>query len=97
MPNDRTNTISDPIARDTWSYVGKDGNRHALEISVGRPFEVTASGTSEWACPLYVQGMTPGVKNVRGVGPIDALLNASTIVRTILDGLKEAMPREGAE
>jgi len=38
--------------------------------------------------------MTQGVKNMKGVGPVDALLNAATIVKTILAGLADATPME---
>jgi len=42
------------------------------------PFQITQGDRPEWACSLFIQGRTPGVKNVRGVGPVDALLNEST-------------------
>ena len=90
-----TATINDPIAHDVWSFAAKDGSRHKVEIAFGRPFEVSKGDRPEWACPLFIQGNTRGVKNVRGVGPVDALLNAAAIVRTVLDGLDDATPREG--
>ena len=82
MPKEQADAIRDPIARDTWSYLGKDGLRHTVEIVVGRPIEMTAGEIPVWACPLFVEGMTQGVKNMKGVGPVDALLNAATIVKS---------------
>lgn len=95
MPRGRHNTIADPIASDTWSYLGKDGLRHTVEIIIGRPFAITSGEIPKWECPLYIQDMTLGVKHIRGVGPVDALLNATTIVKTILAGLPDATPMEG--
>ena len=94
MPKEQADAIRDPIARDTWSYLGKDGLRHTVEIVVGRPIEMTTGEIPVWACPLFVEGMTQGVKNMKGVGPVDALLNAATIVKTILAGLADATPME---
>ena len=95
MTDKGPDSIDDPIARDTWSYLGRDGQRYTLEIVLGRPFEMTADEIPVWACPVFIEDRTQGVKNVRGVGPVDALLNATTIVKTILAGLPDATPREG--
>jgi hypothetical protein len=58
--------IDDPIVCDTWSYLGNDGKRHMLDIVVGRPVEIPGHSPPEWACPLFIEGMTLGVKQVRG-------------------------------
>jgi hypothetical protein len=66
-----------------------------IEIIVGRPFAIASAEIPKWECPLYIQGMTQGVMQIWGVGPVDALLNATTIVKGILAGLPDATPMEG--
>ena len=72
--------IDDVVAEDIWS--DKNGDRRKLVV--GRPTIVPVDvGKPEptWYCPLYIEGCTP-VRPIFGAGPVDALMNAMTVVRS---------------
>ncbi len=73
--------IDDVVAEDIWD--DEKGNRRKL--TVGRPAVVPVDlGRPDptWYCPLYIEGITPGIRPIFGAGPVDALMNAMTLVRS---------------
>lgn len=76
----RPTHISDPIADDLWAYETPDGKRHVARLTVGRPAYWPRSRA--WYCPLMIEGEThPPIKPIFGQGPVDALMNAMTVVK----------------
>jgi len=75
----RIETIEDVIAEDTWANEKDDRRR----LIVGRPKIVPADAGKSgptWYCPVYIEGITDGNRPVYGAGPVDALMNAMTLV-----------------
>lgn len=89
-------TIDDPIAEDVWAFDAADGTRARARIIIGRPFQDPASPWGDWRCPISIEGWTPGVIPIAGVGPVDALLNAMKLVSTFQDAKPNVAPRSGA-
>ena len=74
----------DVIAEDTWA--NKKGDRRHL--IVGRPHIIPADAGKPdptWYCPVYIEGVTDGNRPVYGAGPVDALMNAMTLVHHFFD------------
>ena len=88
-PTNRTggptiDTIEDVIAEDTWEE--REGDRRRL--IVGRPQIIPAdAGKSAptWYWPVYIESITDGNRPVYGAGPVDALMNAMTVVHQLFD------------
>ncbi|HZI05352.1 MAG TPA: hypothetical protein VEZ71_15075, partial [Archangium sp.] len=91
----RLTTIDDPIAEDHWSYATKDGETKVSRIVVGRPQPLPGEAERAWYCPLSIGGYLPGIKCVMGVGPVDALMNAMTLVRRFFEEHSDVTPRAG--
>lgn len=91
----RLTTIDDPIAEDHWSYATKDGETKVSRIVVGRPQPLPGEADRAWYCPLSIEGYLPGIKCVMGVGPVDALMNAMTLVRRFFEEHSDVTPRAG--
>ena len=75
-------TIARPIASDTWTYTDAEGRKHVATLLIGRPQRVPGDKQRAWFCTVYVDGWTPHVMPAIGVGPLDALMNALTVVRS---------------
>jgi hypothetical protein len=75
--------IDDPIADDHWEYVTPEGKRRTSRLTVGRPTHYPKERV--WYCPLFIEGYTPAIKPVFGEGPVDALMNAMTLVKRFVD------------
>jgi len=88
----RLPTISDVIARDEWCYKRDDGSTYRTRIIVGRPRpENRRSKTSDWFCPVFIEGITPKVCKAVGVGPVDSLMNAVTLIKSHFDTTKHLL------
>jgi hypothetical protein len=59
---------------------------------VGRPIHYPQERL--WYCPVKIEGYTRGVDTVFGMGPVDALMNAMTLVKRFFD---EVTPTPGAK
>src|SRR6266403_541523 len=82
---DSPQSIDDPVAVDTWVYDVNGIAQRAL-IEVGRPMRRdSADPNSEWFCPLRIEGEFVGVRPIYGLGPVDALMNAMTLVRKFFE------------
>ena len=77
--------IEDPIASDISTYMDHKGRSRTAQIAVGRPARVPDGPEGDWFCPVYVEGWTGHVNPAIGVGPLDALMNALTVVRGFQD------------
>jgi hypothetical protein len=85
--------VVDPIADDHWSYAGPDGICVVSRVSVGRPRPWPQDSQGDWICPVSIEHFTDGVTTVAGVGPVDALMNAVTLVKTFADQVGPFTPR----
>jgi hypothetical protein len=88
-------TIDDPIAEDLWSYTAIDGSTKVSRLIVGRPQPLPGEADQTWYCPLSIEGHLPGIKCIMGVGPVDALMNAMTLVRRFFEEQADVTPRAG--
>jgi hypothetical protein len=41
----------------------------------------------DWFCPVFIEAYTPHVIPAMGVGPIDALMNAATLLRSFHESI----------
>ena len=84
--------ISDVIAQDDWYYKRHDGSTYRTRIIIGRPRpENRRSKTSNWLCQVFIEGITPQVCKAMGVGPVDALMNALTLVKSHFEATKHQL------
>lgn len=88
-------TIDDPIAEDHWSHTTQEGKTKVSRIVVGRPQPLPGETDRAWYCPLFIEDYLPGIKCVMGVGPVDALMNAMTLVRRFFEEHADVTPRAG--
>ncbi len=88
-------TIEEPVAEDLWSYTANDGTTKTSRIRVGRPHPLPGEEDRAWYCPISIEGHLPGIKCVMGVGPVDALMNAMTLVRRFFEEHADVTPRAG--
>ncbi|MBT5017303.1 hypothetical protein N8590_01320 [bacterium] len=84
--------IDDPVAEDFWNCK-KGGNSFIATIRVGRPILVGGDPNGDWCCPVLVQPFSPSVVAAMGVGPVDALLNATSLIQKFAEDLDEYSPR----
>jgi hypothetical protein len=73
---------------------GKGRTRKA-RIAVGRPQRIPGDPKSGWFCPVYVEGFTPHVTPAIGIGPLDSLMSAITVVRGFQGHVGTMHIREG--
>jgi hypothetical protein len=74
-------SISDPIASDTWLFKDHKGRKRRTRIEVGRPQQVPGDKNGDWFCPLFIERFTGHVLPEFGVGPIDSLMNAVALLQ----------------
>lgn len=77
--------IQDVIAHDKWESTSQNGKLVTHEILVGRPFADADDPNQDWVCPVSIQNFTSGIKLIHGVGPVDALMNAMTLVKAFFE------------
>src|SRR5690349_2556222 len=78
----RQRTVRNPVASEVWTYKNRSGRKQRAEITVGRPRPIPRDSKGDWFCPVYIRGWTPHVIPAFGIGPIDSLMNALTLVRS---------------
>jgi hypothetical protein len=78
----RRRSVSKPIAADTWTFTDSKGRKRLARIEIGRPQRVPEDKNHDWHCPVFIEGWTPHVIPAMGIGPIDSLMNAVTLVRS---------------
>lgn len=72
-------------ADGVWKNPDPKGKRKSAYIAIGKPVRDEAQEPGEWVCPIYIEHFTEKVFEARGIGPLDALLNATTLLRQFLD------------
>lgn len=75
-------SVPGPIASDTWTYIDGTGDKKIAKLQVGKPRRIPRDEHGDWFCAVYVEGWTPHVVPAIGIGPLDALMNALTLVRS---------------
>jgi len=81
--------IVDPIAEDRWSIPGPNDTFKTIQVSVGRP--VPLKDNTDWYCPVFIENYVEN-KAIYGVGPVDALMNAMTLVKSYFDNNPKTSP-----
>jgi hypothetical protein len=74
--------VDDLVADGHIDYLSKTGSPARVHVKVGRPRPVSDDPKDDWFCPIWMEGLTQGVKCFGGVGPIDSLMNAMDWVRS---------------
>jgi hypothetical protein len=77
--------VEDPVASDVWTYTDGKGRTRKARVAVGKPQKIPNDPSGDWFCPVYVEGFTPHVTPAIGVGPLDSLMNAITVVKGFQD------------
>ena len=77
--------ITNVIARDKWISIGKNGVALTHEIIVGKPRLIPNDKNHDWFCPVWIGNSTPRIIPAYGVGPVDSLMNAMTLVKAFSD------------
>ena len=85
--------ITDVVAADEWRYKTRDGKTVVAHIQVGRPQPAPDDPNGDWYCPVFIEGFTPRIVPAMGVGPVDALMNAITLVRKFSEQTGHFTPR----
>jgi hypothetical protein len=86
-------SIDDPIADDYWSHENDEGVQRVSRVTIGRPAPIPGDPNGDWYCPVRID---PGLEKILcmvGVGPVDALVNASRIVKDFFRELRKVSPR----
>jgi hypothetical protein len=86
-------SIDDPIADDIWSYENDDGVKRTARVTIGRPVPIPNDSNGDWYCPVRIEPGLAGIDCVVGVGPVDALCNASRLVKNFFHELRKVSPR----
>ena len=89
--------IEDIVAQDDWAFVDETGREQIARVRVGRPRPWTDGPHGDWLCPVQIDGFTEGIHSAVGVGPVDALLNATKLVNAFADEIGSYTPRAQRE
>jgi hypothetical protein len=85
--------ITNLIAADDWSYQTPGGETVFARIEIGRPEPTPNDPNGDWYCPISIEGFTSQITPAYGVGPVDALNNAVTLLRSFISKIGEFTPR----
>ena len=85
--------MDDIIAEDTWRYTDASGADRTTLIQIGRPRPAPDDPNGDWGCPVFIESSSSEPRMVFGVGPVDSLLNAMTLVQRLRDEAGEFEPR----
>jgi hypothetical protein len=89
----RIDKIIDPIAVDEWRYRSPSGAPVVSRIQIGRLERAPDDPNGDWYCPVFVEHFTDRIVPAYGVGSIDALMNAITLIRRFADQIGQYTPR----
>jgi hypothetical protein len=89
----RIDKITDIVAADNWRYQTPTGKAVVARIEIGRPVRAPGDPNGDWYCPVFVEHFTNRIVPAYGVGPVDALMNAITLVRGFADQIGNFTPR----
>ena len=85
----KQDAMDDVIADGVWRIPEmmrklRKGRKKTAYIAIGRPLP-DADPRGGWVCPIQIEHFTGGMRNVHGIGPLDALWNAMTLLRQFFD------------
>ncbi|XXF78269.1 hypothetical protein P2318_00495 [Myxococcaceae bacterium GXIMD 01537] len=89
----RLSSIDDPIADDFWAHENDEGVRRVSHVTLGRPVPIPNDPGGLWYCPVRIEPGLSEILCVVGVGPVDALVNASRVVSDFFHELRKVSPR----
>jgi hypothetical protein len=92
MSNPHFDSITDPIAVDCWKCK-RGESAFTARIEVGRPIPAAGDPNGDWCCPVFIEKFNDRVTSTMGVSPVDALLNAVSLIRMFAEELDEWAPR----
>ena len=81
----RLRSVSKPIASEIWTAKDAKGRRRTVRVEIGKPRQVPRDANGDWFCPVFIEGFTGHVIPAMGVGPVDSLMNAVTLVHSFLE------------
>ena len=87
--------ITNVIARDIWTVDGKNGVATTYEIIVGKPRLIPRDKNHDWFCPVWIGNYTSRIIPAYGVGPVDSLMNAMTLVKSFSDKFDKNKSQQG--
>jgi hypothetical protein len=74
--------VRHPIASEVWTFKDPSRRKRRAQIDVGKPQRIPRDKNGDWFCPVRIEGWTGrGIMPAVGVGPLDSLMNALTLVR----------------
>lgn len=85
--------IDDPIADDYWSYEDDNEAQHIVRVTVGRPAPIPNDSNGDWYCPVRIEPGLPAIRCMVGVGPVDALINGSRLVKNFFAEFRKVSSR----
>lgn len=74
--------IEDVIAEGTFRMPRPLKSRKTAHIAIGRPRPDPNDPNGDWLCPIFIENYTKGIHNVMGVGSLDSLLNAMSLLNS---------------
>jgi hypothetical protein len=90
--NLQVSATSGIAAADVWSYRRK-GKQRRSRVAVMLPEKDPTDRNGDWRCGVFVEGLMKEPTYAMGVGPVDALMNASRLLISLWDELGGAEPR----
>lgn len=75
-------SVAEPIASDTLTFKDRTGKKRVARVELGTPQQLPNDRHGDWFCPVFIEGWTPHVIPAMGIGPLDSLMNAVTLVRS---------------
>ncbi len=89
-------SIDDLIAEDHWAY-RENGQQKVAHVVIGKPQPAKDDSNGDWTCPLFIEHFTDRIVPVMGVGSVDALKNALTLVAEFDRKVGPVTPRAGSK
>ena len=77
----RQHSVSNPIACDTVTFRDAKNRKRSARVEIGQPQPIPEDPDHDWFCPLFIEGWTLHVVPAIGIGPLDSLMNAVTVLR----------------
>lgn len=87
-------TIDDPFVEETFTYRNAEGKRVSSRVVIGHPRPVPKGFGDSWYCPVIIEGWYVGIRPILSVGPVGALVNASSAVGAFLKEVVWVVPEK---
>jgi hypothetical protein len=73
--------MDEVIAEETLVCIRQSGERLSAVASIGRPYQISLD---EWACPVSLTGLYGRLHDAHGLGSLQALCLAASLLRQLL-------------